>query len=66
MMNIVISHIQSIFKHVLKTDPKQLDDDQLTARSLLKLAAADNDYLLNPDYERRKRELENVANALTR
>jgi predicted ATP-dependent endonuclease of OLD family len=29
------------------------------------MAAADDDYLLNPDYERRKRELENVANALT-
>lgn len=52
-------------KHILQTDPKQLDDDELTARSLLRLAAAENDYLLNPDYERRKRELENVANALT-
>lgn len=52
-------------KNILQTDPKQLDDDQLTARSLLKLAAADSEYLLNPDYERRKRELENVANALT-
>ncbi len=50
---------------VLQTDPEKLDNNQLTARSLLKLAAAENDYLLNPDYERRKRELENVANALT-
>lgn len=52
-------------QHILKSDLKQLKDDELTARSLLKLAAADNDYLLNPDYERRKRELENVANSLT-
>ncbi len=50
---------------VLKTDKAELEDDVLTARSLLTLAAADSDYLLNPDYERRKRELENVANAIT-
>jgi len=29
------------------------------------MGGAEDDYLLNPDYERRKRELENVANALT-
>lgn len=52
-------------KDLLKSDPKKLDDKKLTALSLLRLAAADDDYLLNPDYERRKRELENVANALT-
>jgi predicted ATP-dependent endonuclease of OLD family len=39
-------------------------DDQ-TALSLLHMAGADDDYLLNPDYETRKRELENVANAIT-
>jgi energy-coupling factor transporter ATP-binding protein EcfA2 len=50
---------------VLKTDEQNLTDDLLTARSLLRMAAADDDYLLNPDYERRKRELENVANALS-
>lgn len=50
---------------LLSTDPSQLNDSELTARSLLKLAAAEDDYLVNPDYERRKRELENVANALT-
>ncbi len=37
----------------------------MTARSLLELAGADSDYLLNPDYETRKRELENIANAIT-
>jgi hypothetical protein len=52
-------------EHLLSADPSSLDDDELTARSLLKLAAAEDEYLNNPDYERRKRELENVANALT-
>lgn len=52
-------------QEVLKTPEQSLSDDQLTARSLLRMAAADDDYLLNPDYERRKRELENVANALS-
>lgn len=52
-------------KEVLTADESTLDDDLLTARSLLRMAATDDDYILNPDYERRKRELENVANALT-
>ena len=52
-------------QRILKTDPKELNDSELSARALLKLAAASDDYLLNPDYERRKRELENVANTLT-
>lgn len=52
-------------KYLLKTDKAQLKDDELTARALLTMAGAEDDYLLNPDYERRKRELENVANALT-
>jgi predicted ATP-dependent endonuclease of OLD family len=52
-------------KKLLTAKPADLNDDELTARSLLKLAAAENDYLINPDYERRKRELENVASALT-
>jgi energy-coupling factor transporter ATP-binding protein EcfA2 len=42
-----------------------LTEDEATARSLLDLAGAEKDYLLNPDYEIRKRELENVANSLT-
>jgi hypothetical protein len=50
---------------ILQSSDKDLDDGELTARSLLRLAAADGEYLMNPDYERRKRELENVANALT-
>jgi predicted ATP-dependent endonuclease of OLD family len=52
-------------KELLSADPKNLGDDDLTALSLLRMAGADDDYLLNPDYERRKRELENVSNALT-
>jgi len=52
-------------KELLQADPKNLGDDDLTALTLLRMAGADEDYLLNPDYERRKRELENVANALT-
>jgi predicted ATP-dependent endonuclease of OLD family len=52
-------------KYLLKTDKAQLKDDELTARALLTMAGAEDEYLLNPDYERRKRELENVANALT-
>lgn len=52
-------------RDILKADPNNLKDDELTALALLRIAAADDDYLLNPDYERRKRELENVANAIT-
>ncbi|HSW31227.1 MAG TPA: AAA family ATPase [Longimicrobiales bacterium] len=50
---------------VLTVAPEKLDEPELTARSLLRLAAAEDAYLKNPDYERRKRELENVANAIT-
>jgi energy-coupling factor transporter ATP-binding protein EcfA2 len=50
-------------RDVLQND--NLSDSDATARALLKLGGAENDYILNPDYERRKRELENVANALT-
>lgn len=53
-------------KRVLTTDSPQLSDSELTARSLLRLGGADEDYLTNPDYELRKRELENVSNALSR
>lgn len=52
-------------KKILNSNESGLDDKQLTARALLKLAAAEDVYLLNTDYERRKRELENVANAIT-
>lgn len=52
-------------KELLKADKSTLKDDELTALALLNMAGAEDDYLLNPDYERRKRELENVANALT-
>ena len=52
-------------RELLAAKRPELGDDQLTALSLLELAGADDDYLLEPDYEIRKRELENVANALT-
>lgn len=52
-------------KRVLTTQAKDLDEGERTARALLHMAAADDEYLQNPDYERRKRELENVANAIT-
>jgi len=42
-----------------------LDDDEQTAVSLLRQAASDDEYILNADYELRKRELENVANSIT-
>lgn len=50
---------------VLTSPRDQLSDGEQTAASLLRLAAADKDYLTNTDYERRKRELENVANSIT-
>ncbi|MHB8869590.1 MAG: AAA family ATPase [Thermoleophilia bacterium] len=50
---------------ILTASSDALTDSELTARSLLRLAAAENEYLQNPNYERRKRELENVANAIT-
>lgn len=51
--------------HVLASKDDQLNESEATARALLRLGGAEQDYLLNPEYERRKRELENVANALT-
>ncbi len=51
--------------HVLKAGDDKLSESEATARALLRLGGAEQDYLLNPQYERRKRELENVANALT-
>jgi hypothetical protein len=50
---------------LLSSEKTQLSDSELTARSLLMIAGAENDYLVNPDYEKRKRELENVSNAIT-
>ena len=52
-------------EHVLKAGDGKLVESEATARALLRLGGAEDDYLLNPDYERRKRELENVSNALT-
>ncbi len=52
-------------RELLAKNKKDLNSGELTARALLELGGADNDYLLNPDYETRKRELENIANAIT-
>ena len=46
-------------------DSSHLDPSQLTARSLLRLAHADNRSLLALDYEERRSELEAAANRLT-
>lgn len=48
---------------VLKND--KLSDPDATARALLMLGGTEQEYILDPDYERRKRELENVSNVLT-
>lgn len=50
-------------QEVLKND--KLSESEATAHALLMLGGTEKEYMLNPDYERRKRELENVANALT-
>ncbi|WP_431470287.1 AAA family ATPase [Sphingosinithalassobacter sp. LHW66-3] len=52
-------------RELLEADEDTLDVDRATARSLLSMAGADDDYLLDPEYETRKRELENVANAIS-
>jgi len=48
---------------ILKSN--NLAEHEATARALLLMGGTEQEYMLNPDYERRKRELENVANALT-
>jgi ABC-type multidrug transport system ATPase subunit len=50
---------------LLSKEKKALTDGETTARTLLELAGAESDYLLNAEYEVRKRELENVANSIT-
>ncbi len=52
-------------RELLGKKKEELREDEATARSLLELAGAESEYLLNADYEVRKRELENVANSLT-
>jgi hypothetical protein len=52
-------------KELLAKKPEDLSENESTARALLNLAGAESEYLLNADYEVRKRELENVANAIT-
>jgi predicted ATP-dependent endonuclease of OLD family len=52
-------------REILEKNLDDLDQNERTARALLELAGADNDYLLDPNYETRKRELENVANSIT-
>jgi ABC-type cobalamin/Fe3+-siderophores transport system ATPase subunit len=52
-------------RQLLAKKKEELTSGELTARALLELGGADHEYLLNPDYETRKRELENIANAIT-
>ena len=52
-------------RELLENPDEDLNDGERTAKSLLMQAGAENDYLLNPEYEPRKRELENVANEIT-
>jgi predicted ATP-dependent endonuclease of OLD family len=52
-------------KKILSTNLSNLSNGEVTARIFLRLAAADDNFLLNADYEKRKRELENIANAIT-
>ena len=52
-------------RELLEADDETLNESQRTAKSLLMMAGAEDDYLLTPDYEERKRELENVANSIT-
>lgn len=52
-------------KELLAADMDELDVNNRTARSLLLQAGAEDEYLLDPDYQKRVRELENVANAIT-
>ena len=52
-------------RELLEANDGDLNDGERTAKSLLMQAGAEDDYLLNPEYEPRKRELENVANAIT-
>jgi predicted ATP-dependent endonuclease of OLD family len=52
-------------RDLLNKKREDLNEEEATARSLLDLAGAESEYLLNVDYEVRKRELENVANSIT-
>lgn len=52
-------------RELLGAKDEDLSDGERTAKSLLMQAGAEDDYLLNPEYEPRKRELENVANDIT-
>lgn len=52
-------------RELLAKKKEELSEGETTARALLELAGAESSYLLNADYEVRKRELENVANSIT-
>lgn len=52
-------------RELLAKKAETLTEDEKTARSLLTLAGSDDQYLLNAEYEVRKRELENVATSIT-
>ena len=53
-------------KQVLEKPEDERTDAEHTAACLLELGGADEEALIQQDYETRKRELENVANQLTR
>jgi predicted ATPase len=52
-------------RELLAKEKENLTASELTARALLELGGADSEYLLDPDHETRKRELENIANSIT-
>ena len=52
-------------RELLSKPADGLTEEEKTARALLALAGSDDQYLLNADYEVRKRELENVATSIT-
>ncbi len=52
-------------RKLFESPDENLSEGERTAKSLLMQAGAEDDYLLNPKYEPRKRELENVANDIT-
>ncbi|GMV17111.1 MAG: hypothetical protein AMXMBFR56_53350 [Polyangiaceae bacterium] len=52
-------------QRIAKTTYEKLDDDERIAKALLDLSSADVQLAMGADYERRKRELNDTANALT-
>lgn len=53
-------------RDLLQAEVNDLNEDDQTVRSLLQLAGTNQEYLLAPDYDMRRWELENVTNAITK